>query len=346
VSTLRTTGRALGARPARELLFPTDGRPSRVGPAMLVLAIAVALVLPQFVDSVFQLQALATSFLAASLAAGLVISMGWAGLLNLSQGTLYGFGAYTTAALVTDHGWAFPPAVLAAMLVGAAGAVLLGFASTRVSGDYFALVSLCFTVGAFELMQNWNAVTRGAEGFLGIPQISIFGVTLSGFTEGYYACLVLVIVMVVFLALFTTTFAGRAMLAVRFDELAAQSMGVHLLYTRQLSMALSGAAAGMSGSILVATVLLIEPNNFNLTESFSPSLWVIIGGMASIPGAIFAGGLLTLVTQEFQSIAKYSIGLTGVIVLLAVYFRGGVFADLYQEWLARRHARREAQSGA
>jgi branched-chain amino acid transport system permease protein len=340
------TDRAPRARSVRAMVFPTDGRPSRIGPVLLGVGIVIALLLPLFVKSVFQMQALATTFLGASLAAGLVISMGWAGLLNLSHGTLYGFGAYATASLVTDHGWGFVPAVLAAMAIAAAGGVLLGFASTRVSGDYFALVSLAFTIGAFEIMQNWDPVTHGAEGFLGIPTISLFGFTLSGFTQGYYTCLVLVIVLVLFLALFTTTFAARAMLAVRYDEMAAQSMGINVLFTRQLAMALSGAAAGLSGAILVATVLLIEPNNFNLTESFNPSLWVIIGGMASVAGAVFAGGLITLITQEFQSIAKYSIGLTGIVVLLSVYFRGGVVADLVQERLARRRARREAQGRA
>jgi branched-chain amino acid transport system permease protein len=340
------TDHAQRACSARRALFPADGRPSRIGPAALAAALIIALLAPLAIDSVFQMQVLATSFLGASLAAGLVISMGWAGLLNLSHGTLYGIGAYATASLVTDHGWGFLPALGGAMVIAALGGILLGFATLRVAGDYFALVSLAFTIGVFEIMQNWDAVTHGAEGFLGIPEIKLLGVTLSGFTAGYYTCLVLLIVMVALLALFTTTFAARAMLAVRYDELAAQSMGINVLFTRQLSMALSGALAGLSGAILVATVLLIEPNNFNLTESFNPSLWVIIGGMASVPGAVFAGALITFVTQEFQSIAKYSIGLTGIIVVLSVYFRGGVLSDIVQERLARRRARREVRARA
>jgi branched-chain amino acid transport system permease protein len=330
----------------RAVLLPADGRSPRIAPALLVLAILVATLAPQFISSVFQLQVLAITFLGASLAAGLVVSVGWAGLLNLSHGTLYGVGAYAVASLVTDHGWAFVPATLAAMALAAGGGMILGFATTRVSGDYFALVSLAFTIGAFEIMQNWDNVTHGAEGFLGIPTVSLFGAPLSGFENGYYTCLVLVVLIVGFLALFTTTFAARAMLAIRYDELAAQSMGIEVLYTRQLSMALSGACAGLSGAALVGTVLLIEPNNFNLVASFNISLWVIIGGMASVPGAVFAGALITFVTQEFGSIAKYSTGLTGIVVLLSVYFRGGVVADIVSEKLARRRARGEGQASA
>jgi branched-chain amino acid transport system permease protein len=323
----------------RALLFPGDGRPARIGPALLVLAFVIAYLLPVGMTSIFQTQVLTTTFLGASLSAGLVISMGWAGLLNLSHGTLFGIGAYATASLVADHGWAFLPAVVAAMAIAAAGGLALGFTSTRVTGDYFALVSLAFTIALFEIMKNWESVTHGVEGFLGIPPISLAGAQLSGFTPGYYTTLTLLAVIVVFAALFTTTFAGRAMLAVRFDSLAAQSMGINVLYTRQLSMGLSGALAGLSGAVLVATVLLIEPNNFSLVESFNPSLWVIIGGMASIVGAVFAGALIVFVTQEFQSIADYSVGLTGLIVLLSVYFRGGVIRDLVSDRMARRRAR-------
>jgi branched-chain amino acid transport system permease protein len=341
-----STDRVARPRSVLAALPGPRGGSGTIAPALLAFAFAIAFLLPLFIDSVFQLQVLATTFLGASLSAGLVISMGWAGLLNLSHGTLYGVGAYATASLVADHGWAFGPAVLAAMAFAALGGVILGLASTRVGGDYFALVSLAFTIAAFEVMKNWESVTHGAEGFLGIPTIELFGIALSGFKPGYYACLVLLLVIVIFLALFTTTFAGRAMLAVRFDPLAAQSMGINVLYTRQLSMALSGALAGLSGAVLVATVLIIEPNNFNLVESFNPALWVIIGGMASVAGAVFAGGLIVFVTQEFQSIAEYSVGLSGIVVLLAVYFRGGLFGDLLADRLARRRARGEARARA
>jgi len=333
-------------RSAATVLVPGDGRPSRLGTVALAAGLAIAFAAPLFINSVFQLQVLTTTFLGASLAAGLVLSMGWAGLLNLSHGTLYGVGAYATASLVTDHGWAFGPAVLVAVSLAALGGLVLGFASLRVQGDYFALVSLAFTVAAFEIMQNWTSVTHGAEGLLGIPTISLFGTALSGFKPGYYTCLILLTVMVIFLWAFTTTFAARAMLAVRYDEMAAQSMGINVLFTRQLAMGLSGALAGLSGAVLVATVLIIEPNNFNLVESFNPSLWVIIGGMASVAGVVSAGALIVFVTQQFQELADYSVGLVGIVVLLAVYARGGVFGDQLQEWRARRAARREVRANA
>jgi branched-chain amino acid transport system permease protein len=181
---------------------------------------------------------------------------------------------------------------------------------------------------------------------VGIPAITLFGQSLAGFEAGYYAGLGVLVLTIILLYLFTTTFAARAMLAIRFDEPAAQSMGINLLYTRQLSMALSGALAGLAGAMLVAVVGLIEPNDFNLVQSFNISLWVIIGGMASVPGAIFAGALITFVTQQFTGLADYSTGLLGIVVLLAVYFRGGVIQDFFRNWRAGRAARREVTADA
>lgn len=345
-STTKGTDRARRARSVTAVLMPGDGRPSRIGAAALVVALAIAFVAPLFVDSVFQIQVLTNTFLGAALAAGLVLSLGWTGLLNLSHGTMYGIGAYTTAVLVADHGWSFVASIPVAMALAALGGVILGLASLRVSGDYFALVSLAFTIAIFEVFRNWEAVTHGVEGFLDIPTISLFGQVLSGFKPGYYTTLILLVLIVGFVALLTTTFAGRAMLAVRFDPLAAESMGINVLYTRLLSMGLSGALAGIAGSVLVATVLIIEPNNFNLIESFNTSLWVIIGGMASLPGTVFAAGIITFAMGEFQFLADYSVGLIGIVVLVAVFLRGGVVRDLIEEIMVRRRVRREVAERA
>jgi branched-chain amino acid transport system permease protein len=183
-------------------------------------------------------------------------------------------------------------------------------------------------------------VTHGASGFFGIPVTSVFGVQLSGFSAGYYTCLVLLTLTTLFVWRFSRTFAARAMLAVRFDDFAAESMGINAFFTRQLAMALSGVLAGFAGAILVATAVFVAPGNFNLLASFNIGLWVIIGGMASIPGAIAAGGLITLLTEEFRFLSHVSVGLLGVLVLIAVYTRGGVLSDLVADRVARRHGRR------
>lgn len=313
---------------------PPWRRWGRVVVPLVLFAIAAAG--PSMINEQFRLSVLTLVFLNATLAAGLVISLGYTGLLNLSQGTFYGIGAYLTAILVSEHGVPLELVLPLAAIAGAAGALLLGLTSLRVRGDYFALVSLAFTIAAVQIMENWTSVTKGREGYFGIPQLSLFGMEIDSTEAGYYACLGLLVVTWLVVARFVRTFAARAMLAVRYDEVAAEVMGINVRFTKLLGMALSGALAGMAGSFLVATVLFVKPSSFDLVSSFNIMLWVIIGGMASLSGAVIVAGGLTLVIEEFRELYEYRVGVVGVVVLVAVFYRGGVFGD----WLAKARGRR------
>jgi branched-chain amino acid transport system permease protein len=308
-------------------------------PAAAGIALVVAIAAPMFITSAFHLQVLTVACLNGALAAGLMVSLGYAGLLNFSHGTFYGIGAYVTAVLVSSHGWPLETAALAAAVVAGVAGLLLGAVSLRVGGDYFVLVSLAFTVAIFEVMQNWVGVTRGREGFFGIPTQSLFGIPIDSFQKGYYAALFVLVVTVVIVWRFGRTFASRAMLAIRFDEAAAAANGVDIRFTKLLAMGLSSALAGMAGSILVATLLFIRPGDFDLLKSWDISLWVIIGGMANLPGVVGIAGLLAIVTEGFRGISEFRIGLMGLLVIVAVFLRGGVFRDLWNQRVARKAAR-------
>jgi branched-chain amino acid transport system permease protein len=308
-------------------------------PAAAGIAVLLAIAAPMVITSAFHLQVLTVACLNGALAAGLTVSLGYAGLLNFSHGTFYGIGAYVTAVLVTSHGWELETAALAAAAVAGAGGLLLGAVSLRVGGDYFVLVSLAFTVAIFEVMQNWVAVTRGREGFFGIPSQSLFGIPIDNFEKGYYAALFMLVLTVVIVWRFGRTFASRAMLATRFDEAAAAANGIDIRFTKLFAMTFSSALAGLAGSILVATLLFIRPGDFDLLKSWDISLWVIIGGMANLSGVVAIATLLAVVTEGFRSIAEVRIGLMGLLVLVAVFLRGGVFRDVWNQRIARRAAR-------
>jgi len=306
-------------------------------------AFVAAFVLPGLTTSQFRLSVLTVVFVNASLAAGLVVSLGYAGMLNLSHATFYGFGAYATAVLVAEHGLPLAAALPVAAGVGALGAVVLGLTSLRVGGDYFALVSLAFSIAMVQVMENWTSVTKGREGYFGIPETSIFGMPIDSNRTGYYACLGLLAVTWVIVARFTRTYAARSMLAVRYDEVAAAVMGVNVKANKLAAMALSGALAGLAGSFLVATYLFVKPSSFDFAASFNILLWVIIGGMASLRGAVVVASGLTLFTEEFRSLHQYRTGLLGLVVLVAVFHRGGVLSDWYADARGRHRDRKEVR---
>lgn len=316
------------------------GRPSWAalrtwaGPASLLAAAFVPLV----ITSPLRLQIFTVAFLNASVVASLVISLGYVGMLNLSQGTFYGLGAYTTAILVTDHGWSFTLALLAAAIVAGAGGVLLSVASVRVKGDYFVLVSLGTTIAVAQLLANLPDLTRGREGFFGLPPMSVLGLSFSSPVTAYYLCLGLLAVVCLCVYRVTRSFLGRAMLVVRYDDVAARSMGIPPFRIRVTAMMLSSALAGLSGAFLVGTLQFISPADFNFESSFIFSLYVIIGGMASLSGSVAVALVFTFINEAFRGLSDYSLGVVGFAVLLAVFLRAGVLTAVIRNWRPRKRA--------
>lgn len=293
-------------------------------PAAIVLAFAVPLV----VSSTLQLQILTLGFLNAAVVAPLVLSLGYLGLLNLSQATFYGLGAYTVAVLVTDHEWSFGTAMLAGMVVAAIAGALLALATARVQGDYFVLVSLGVTIAVAQVLANLPSITRGREGFFGLPKMTLLGLDFNKPVHSYYLCLGLLAVIYVLVHRTSRSFLGRSMLVIRYDELAAQSLGMKPLKMRVLTMVISSSLAGLAGAFLVGSIQFISPGDFDFDPSFMMSLYVIIGGMASLPGAVLVAFGFTLLNEQARGLSDYSVGIVGLTVLIAVFIRGGVARDV------------------
>ncbi|MDF5758303.1 branched-chain amino acid ABC transporter permease [Spongiactinospora sp. TRM90649] len=334
-ATMAAQGAAAGGPGGAPLPGRLAGGVSRIAGWAVPAAIALAFVIPLVIDSPFQLQMYTLAALNAAVVAPLVLSLGYTGLLNLSHGTFYGLGAYTTAILVTDHGWPFEAAMLAAAVVAGLGGGLLSLASARVRGDYFVLVSLGVTIAVAQALANLPDLTRGREGFFGIPALDLFGLSFSEPVTAFYLCLSLLAVMYLFLHRVTGGFLGRAMLVVRHDDVAARGMGIRPLAVRVTAMVIGSALVGAAGSFLVATVQFISPADFGFDASFMLSLYVIIGGMASLPGAVVVAVVFTLLNEQFRGISDYRLGLVGLAVLVAVLLRGGVLRDLLAPVLAR-----------
>ena len=314
---------------------------SRVLRLGVPLAIAAAFTVPLFTSSALQLQVFTVGFLNAAVVAPLVLSLGYLGLLNLSQATFYGLGAYTVAILVTDHEWSFTAALPAGVVVAGLAGALLALASARVEGDYFVLVSLGVTIAVAQALANLPDLTRGREGFFGLPKMSFLGLDFANKVHVYYLCLGLLAVVYLVISRMTRSFTGRSMLVLRYDELAARSLGVSPLRTRVFGMVVSSAFAGLAGGFLVGSIKFITPSDFAFDPSFMMSLYVIIGGMASLPGAVLVAFGFTLLNEQARGLSDYSVGIVGIAVLIAVFVRGGVVRDAVQKLVLTRNRRRD-----
>ncbi len=308
-------------------------------PAALLLLV----LLPLVVQSGFVLRVLSLSWLDAILAMGVVVSYGYAGIPNMSQGTLYGVGAYAVANLMSNSGFSFLLSAVIGAVIAAAIGGLLGATALRVRGNYWWLVTIAFTQVMFIVFNSWTAVTGGEGGFIGIPLARIGGMTLQSFRSFYYLGLAALAIVYVVYRRVCRSRVGSAMIAVRSDETAARGLGISPGAIKIASMVLAGFGAGIAGACLDSITGYIDAQTFSLTFSFNMMLFAIVGGIASLRGAIIASVALTYVTTEVTSLVNYQFFIFGGTVLVALLVRlylGGrsPVTELRRRWRRARGA--------
>jgi branched-chain amino acid transport system permease protein len=299
-----------------------------------VAALLAGLSIPFVLSDAYSLRIFTISWLLATAGVGLVTSLGYTGIFNMSQGTFYGIGAYVTAILVAKYKVGFEAAIVISMLFTTAIGAIVALTALRIRGDYWALVSMAFTVGVERVLENWIPVTQGLDGYVGIPVLSLFGKVLNTPSAYYYSSFGLLFFAFITTRALLRSFAGRAMLATRFDESGARAMGTSVYFYKILSLAWSAAMASLAGSMLVAVAGYIFPTDFDLLPSFNITLFVIVGGITSPWGAIIATTFLFSVTEIYRPLTDYRFLILGGALLIAIFIRGGVFDRFLKPLLA------------
>jgi branched-chain amino acid transport system permease protein len=255
------------------------------------------------------------------LALGLNIIVGQAGLLNLGYVAFYAVGAYTYAILSTQFGLSFWPGLFIGALTAGAAAALLGFATLRLRGDYFAIVTLGLGEITRIVLNNWSSLTGGPNGISRIGRPMIGGQVLSSTLDFYY--LIVFIVAVTIYAVHRLMFSriGRAWIAIREDEVAAEAMGINTFRLKLLAFVLGSAWAGLAGVFFAAKMAFVSPESFTFFESVMILCMVVLGGMGSIPGIILGAFLLIALPEIFRDFQDYRMLAFGVALVLMMIFR-------------------------
>ncbi|GAA3493496.1 branched-chain amino acid ABC transporter permease [Streptomyces prasinosporus] len=291
----------------------------------------------------------------ATVALGLNVVVGLAGLLDLGYVAFLGVGAYA-AALVSGSpqssiGVHFP--FWAAVLTGAVASlvfgVVIGAPTLRLRGDYLAIVTLGFGEIFRITMNNLNGnsgpdVTNGSNGIPNIPDLEILGFNLGlphdvlGHEltrSGNYYLLMLVFTAVVVLVFRRSAESriGRAWVAIREDETAATAMGINGFRLKLLAFALGACLAGLAGTVQAHVSYSVTPEQYQFAGSVPPNsafllAAVILGGMGTISGPLIGAALLYLIPAKLQFMAEYQLLLFGLALMLLMRFRPeGLVAD-------------------
>jgi branched-chain amino acid transport system permease protein len=252
---------------------------------------------------------------------GLNLILGYTGLLSLGHAAFYGIGGYTTAILMTRHGFGFLPCLILSGLIALAFGLLLGLPTRKVRGDYFCLLTIAFGEIFRLVTQAWIDFTNGAMGIVGIPIPNLFGRSIRSETEFYYVGLGLLVFTILSLMLLINSRYGRAFIAIREDELAASVMGINTAVYKIIVFGIGCFYAGLAGSYLAVYQTTVTPSNFRLEESCMMIIMVIVGGMGSLLAPLAGVVVMILATEFFRGISEYRMFIIGGMMVAVLLFR-------------------------
>ncbi|MHB2023480.1 MAG: branched-chain amino acid ABC transporter ATP-binding protein/permease [Mycobacteriales bacterium] len=268
---------------------------------------------------------------------GLDMTVGRTGQVNLGYAAFFAAGAYTTAMLSTRAGMPYYETIVPAILVSMALGLLVGIVSLRVRGDYFAIVTLGIGLVVQEIVSNVTAFGDTVGIYSIPPPAPLLGLQFGVSNPKAYDWLtftMIILVCVIFWLLYRS-WLGRAWVAIREDESAAQLMGVSVRKLKVLASTIGALPGGLAGSIYAAQVGYISPVTFGLTLSILLLAAVALGGKGRLGGVIIGAVLVAYLPERFLALDSIKTLLFGIVLVLVMVFRPeGIVGSL-----SRRHRR-------
>ncbi|MCX5396398.1 branched-chain amino acid ABC transporter permease [Streptomyces sp. NBC_00102] len=340
----------------------------------LTAALAAAFCFP-FTQTTGEYALIGTNILVfATVALGLNVVVGLAGLLDLGYVAFLGVGAYTAAlvsgASASAIGVHFPfwAAILTGGAVSMIFGVLIGAPTLRLRGDYLAIVTLGFGEIFRVTVNNLNGnsgpdLTNGSQGIPSIPDLDLFGFEFGANHDigpfslsrpaNYYLLMLLVTAVVILVFRRSgDSRIGRAWVAIREDETAATAMGINAFRLKLLAFALGATLAGLAGAVQAHVNYTVTPEQYQFAGSVPPNsafllAAVILGGMGTLSGPFVGAALLYLIPAKLQFMQDYQLFLFGIALILLMRFRPeGLIADRRKRLEFHESAKNDAESTA
>lgn len=243
------------------------------------------------------------------LAVSLNLIVGFTGQLALGHAGFMAIGAYVSAVMTLKLGQPFLLAVLVGSLATGFVGVLIGLPTLRLRGDYLAIATLGFGEIVRGLLINIDYV-GGAAGLNGIPKLTNW-TWLFIFTVG----------TVLLIKNFINSSHGRACIAIREDEIAADAMGINTTFYKVLAFSVGAFFAGLAGALYAHYFFLIQPQTFSFLKSFDALVMVVLGGLGSLTGSIIAASGITILNAALQSFGALRMVIYAVLLVIVMIFR-------------------------
>lgn len=257
-----------------------------------------------FISSAYMLYIINMIGIYAIAAIGLNLLIGYTGQISLGHGAFFGVGAYTAAILATRAGFPFWAALPAAGFMTAAVGMVFGLPSVRLKHLYLCIATLAGQFIIEYVIVQWETLTGGASGIV-VANTTLFGLDLGNDRTFFYVIFVCLVFLTWVAVNLVRTRFGRAFIAIRDNDRAAEGMGVPIFQYKLLSFAISSFFAGIGGALYAYYMMCITPEPFNLWLSIEFIAMIIIGGLGSIPGSVFGAVFIVGLNEVLSLITQY-----------------------------------------
>lgn len=243
-------------------------------------------------------------------AMALNLLIGYGGQISVGHAGFLAIGAYTAAILSSKYGFPFLVAFpLAGIVTGLIG-LIIGLPAIRLSGQFLAVATLGFGLSIPQVALNWTSLTNGYSG-LAISRPSF----IASDGQFIYAVILIALLLTWILYNILKSRVGRAFVAIRESEIAAQATGINLSFYKTMMFVISAFFTGLAGGLYAYWIGFVSPNDFTIVTSFLLLGMIVVGGLASIPGAIIGAIIFTLIPELTSSF----IGLTNLVLGVAIF---------------------------
>lgn len=302
----------------------------------VILLGLIALILPWLISDfrVFQVNLMLVYAIAVL---GLNLLTGYGGQISLGHGAFYAIGAYTAAILMDQAQWSAYATLPVAAFVCLAAGILMGFPALRLDGHYLALATFALAMAIPQLLKykGIEDYTGGVQGIVldkpsPLFEMEFLGKELSEDRWMYYLVLIVAVLMFWLANNLVKGRIGRAIVAIRDQPIAAGALGVNLTAVKTLTFGLSAAYTGVAGALGAIAVSYVAPDSFHTFLSISFLVGAVVGGLGTIPGALFGAAFIQFVPNVADEISKSAPwAVYGAILIALIYVApGGVMGML------------------
>jgi branched-chain amino acid transport system permease protein len=301
-----------------------------------IVGLLLALAVSPLVLGSYALHIMSMVGIAVILALGLNLLMGYAGQVSLANAAFFGIGAYIVAILGNRYGVPYWVALPLAAFATAGVGFVVGLPALRVSSHYLALATLAFVWTVQVVLIDWSSMTGGSPGF---------NTTREGLKIGYlddhmyFVVILMVTALMIWIAHnLIASKVGRAFMAIRDNENAAEIMGVNLANYKTLAFAINAFFCAVAGGLHTGLVSFIDPYEFGLWPSIWHLLYIVVGGLGSILGSILGPVVLVALPELLRAFAEYRQLFFALVLLLTLIFMPQGIAGAVRGYFLRRFA--------